>query len=220
MRNSRSSSREGMDRGLVVDVENAQHLLIGAHERRAHRAAHALDQDRLALEALVGGRVVGQDRHAVFDRLARDGLGDVPRPHWRRRCGCATRAGSARRVFGSSSRIDTRSTFMIWNVKSTTLSSSAVQLLLAGQLFRDLEQQRQLLLAALRLRLRRDLEVRRAAAAPCPPTMAGTPPDGLTGSWRTIVAPGLPAKSAAAPPPAGAARAASRPARGTPPCRR
>src|SRR2546422_8247557 len=41
---------------------------------RAHGAAHALNQDRLDLEALVGGRVVGEDRDALLDGLARDPL--------------------------------------------------------------------------------------------------------------------------------------------------
>src|SRR2546430_1230894 len=70
---------EGVGGGEVVHVQDAEHLLIRAHERRAHGAAHALDEDRLALEALVGGGVVGEDGDALFDGLAGDRLRDVLR---------------------------------------------------------------------------------------------------------------------------------------------
>jgi len=59
---------------------------------------------------------------------------------------CALKCGNQLVDLPSSSRIDTRSTFMIWNVKSH-LVEQAVQLLLLRQFLGDLEQQRQLLLA-------------------------------------------------------------------------
>ena len=64
--------REGVARREVVDVEDAKDLLVRPHERRAHRAAHALDQNGLPLETLIGGGIVRENRNPFFHRFASD----------------------------------------------------------------------------------------------------------------------------------------------------
>src|SRR5204863_1997878 len=109
--------REGVRRGEVVHVEDAEDLLVRSDKRRAHGAAHVLDQDRLALEALVGGRVVGQDATRSSTTLRAIELGtrveaDPP----------LEMRGTSSPVPFSSSRIETRSTFITSLVSFSILS--------------------------------------------------------------------------------------------------
>ena len=78
MRNSRSSSPKRCVRRDVVDVEHALHDVLRADERRAHRRAHALHEDRLAAEALVLRRIVGEHGDLLVDDHARDRLRHRP----------------------------------------------------------------------------------------------------------------------------------------------
>ena len=66
---------EGIGRGHVVDVEQAEHPVGRGHEGGAHGAPDALEQDRLAAEAGVRRGVLRHDR----DPLLHDLLGDRPR---------------------------------------------------------------------------------------------------------------------------------------------
>src|SRR5947209_2727657 len=102
--------------------------------------------------------------------------------------------GTSSPVLSSSSRMETRSTFMIWNVKSTTLSSSlsssccfdsSLEISSSSDSFFS---RRSSSVGAVTLRC--DVPDARST------TIAGTPPECFTGSWRTIVPPpGLPPNS-------------------------
>src|SRR6266513_2929913 len=102
--------------------------------------------------------------------------------------------GTSSPDLSSSSRMETRSTFMIWNVKSTTLSSSrsssccfdsSLEISSSSDSFFS---RRSSSVGAVTLRC--DVPEGRST------TIAGTPPECFTGSWRTIVPPpGLPPNS-------------------------
>ena len=114
---------EGVGRGEVVHVEQAQHPVAGRHEGRAHRAPHALSDDRLPLEPAVGRRVVRHDGHPLLHDLVDDGPGHLL--ELRRRPGGSGRSvGTSSPVASLRSRMVTRSTSMTSNVMSTTLRSS------------------------------------------------------------------------------------------------
>ena len=66
---------EGVRGVEIVDVEQAEHAVAGRHERGAHRAPHALQQDRLAAEAGIRRRVLRD--HG--DLLLHDLVGDRAR---------------------------------------------------------------------------------------------------------------------------------------------
>ena len=84
--------------------------------------------------------------------------------------------------------MDTRSTFMIWNVKSTTLSSRRSSSCCFGSSF-EISSSRESFFSR---RSSCDWAETLRWEAPCGVsiTIAGTPPELLTGIWRTIVPPG------------------------------
>ena len=98
--------------------------------------------------------------------------------------------GTSSFVFGSSSRIDTRSTFMIWKVKSTTLSSSRSSSCCLESSF-EISSRSESFFSR---RSSWDCAVTLRWDAPdgVESTIAGTPPEELTGSCRTMVPPGGP----------------------------
>src|SRR6266513_576363 len=104
---------------------------------------------------------------------------------------CAVRPreirGTSSPVCGSSSRIDTRSTFITWNVNSTTLSSSRSSSCCLDSSLEISSNSSSFFSRS----SSSDLAVTFKCDAPegVAVTMAGTPPDTLTGSWRTIVPP-------------------------------
>ena len=95
MQNSKSSSLKRCVAVDVVDVENAERLVLAADERDADRRANLLHEDRLAAEARVLAGVVGENRDLVLERRAGDRLRHRARACRRRVC----RA----QIFGTSS---------------------------------------------------------------------------------------------------------------------
>ncbi len=116
---------------------------------------------------------------------------------------CAVRPreirGTSSPVVASSSRIETRSTFITWNVNSTTLSSSRSSSCCLDSSFEISSSSSSFFSRS----SSSDLALTFRCDAPdgAAVTMAGTPPDTLTGSWRTIVPP-----AGFAPPPAAGPR--------------
>ena len=68
-----------MRRRDIVDVQNAEHPILGADEWAADGRSDLLHENRLAAEARILTGVVGKDRHLVLDHLARDRLRHRPR---------------------------------------------------------------------------------------------------------------------------------------------
>ena len=66
---------EGVRGGEVVHVEQAEHLVLGVEQGRAHGAPHALHHDRAPLEPGVGRHVVRHDRDPLLGHLVGDGAG-------------------------------------------------------------------------------------------------------------------------------------------------
>src|SRR5207247_2060040 len=180
---------EGVRRGEVVDVEDAEHRLDRSHQRRAHGAPHALDEDRLAFEPLVGRRVVRQDGDAVLDHLAGDRLRHVLRGRRLRRPPARDpRHELTRRGFEQQDRDAVHVHHLERELDD--LVEQPIELLLFGQLLRALEPSSRSSTFFSRSSSS-DLALTFRCDAPdgAAVTIAGTPPDTLTGSWRTIVPP-------------------------------
>ncbi len=95
--------------------------------------------------------------------------------------------GTSSPVAASSNRIETRSTFITWNVNSTTLSSSKSRSCCLESSFEISSSSSSFFSRS----SSSDLAATLRCEAPdgVAVTIAGTPPDTLTGSWRTIVPP-------------------------------
>ena len=150
-----------MRRREVVDVEDPEDLLIRAHERRAHRAAHALDENRFPLETLVGGGVVRQNRDPLFHGFPGDRLRYVLRGA---RIAAAALGNAGDQLVRLPVEQQNRHAVDVHDLEREVhhLVEQTVELLLLRQFLRDLEQQRQLLLAPFFLSLGAHLEVRGA----------------------------------------------------------
>ena len=122
-RNCRSSSVKVLVVVRLSTYSRPEHPVGGGHERGAHGAPDALQQDRLAPEARVRRRVLRHDGHQLLHDLVGDRSRDLHRLR-RRRGGSGRWSAPARPSPRSRSTMVTRSTLMISKVTSTTARSS------------------------------------------------------------------------------------------------